>query len=222
MEGKLNERDHKILKGISKFLQIITIIGKVCMYIAIPCVILAMCIAPVVIKNIEAYETSIKFEYKDNKLVVEKEENGKIVAKYNDKEVDKNDQTALQNIYEHKNIFIDYSNAQLIGYTEAFLLIGTTCLFITLFLLRHFSKLFKNIYEDDTPFTTENVEHLSVIGKLMIALVIIPMLGTVLFELIADIDISWNFGLFSITEILFIILLSKIFKYGYELENNKK
>ena len=222
MEEKLNERDHKILKGVSKALQIITIIGKVCIYIALPCIILTMCIAPVIIKNIKADDTSISFKYKDNKLVIEKKDNGEVIAKYNDKELDAKNESEYQEIYEHKNIFIDNSSAQLIGYVEAALLIVITYLFVILLILRHLSKLFKNIYEENTPFTIENVEHLSLSAKLMIALIIIPAIGITLFEIIADLDISWNYNLFNITEILFIILISKIFKYGYEIENSKK
>lgn len=217
---ELEEKDNKILKGVSKFLQIITIISKVCIYIVIPIIVLSMTIVPIIIKNIKVDENLISFKYKDNDLVIKKEDNI-ITAKYNDKNVDEEDLKAFELIYNHKNIFEDYSNSELIGYTEAGLLIAIAYLVVLLLILRNLCNLFKNIYDKPSPFTLENVEYLSKTYKYMIVLIIIPIIATCLYKLVADVDINFNFSIVNLYEILFIILISKVFKYGYLLESKK-
>ena len=52
----------------------------------------------------------------------------------------------------------------------------------------------------------------------MIALIIIPSISAVMFELIIKRDLNINFETFSVLEILIIFVISYIFEYGYEIQ----
>ncbi len=99
-------------------------------------------------------------------------------------------------------------------------LIATLCL--TLLLLKHLDKLFTNINSGDTPFTLENVDHIKKIAYLMIALIVIPSISAVMFELVVQRDLNIDFNTFSVLEILIIFVMSYIFEYGYEIQLDSK
>ena len=74
------EKQNKV-KTLSKIIEILSKIGQVIIWIAIPIIAILMAVSPMVIKNVEVNEDTITF--KDNKLELEKVEEDKIVLKSN-------------------------------------------------------------------------------------------------------------------------------------------
>ena len=110
----------------------------------------------------------------------------------------------------------------LIGYVETGFIFLIINLILYRIILKHLEDLFINIYNGDTPFTLDNVNHIKKMAYLMIATIILPSISGGIFELIMKTDLDIGFELFDIVEILFLFSMSYIFEYGYELQLDSK
>ncbi len=216
---KFKEDKQKKVKVLSKIISIVSKVGKVCCMIGIVVVALAAIIVPVIVGNIKVKGNDVVFNndtvkvVDDDKELVVKVKNTTIAT------IDKQESIEIirdirDNDLNNKTLIITYSELGM-GF-----LIATLCL--TLLLLKHLDKLFTNINSGDTPFTLENVDHIKKIAYLMIALIVIPSISAVMFELVVQRDLNIDFNTFSVLEILIIFVMSYIFEYGYEIQLDSK
>ena len=220
---RLNKKEQSELKGLSKIIYIFATIGKICMYIAIPCIILTMIIVPIIINNTNiTKDNNIVFKYQKDTIYMKDLGNNKVEITYNDKVVDKDDSMDYKVFKKYRNTLQTYSKRQLIGYIEAGLILITTYLYLISLVLKHLAKLFKNINEGATPFTLDNVDHMSRMGRYMIAVIILPILTSVLYSVVANIDLNIDFGFVDIIEVLFVLAMTIVFKYGYNIQEEVK
>ena len=220
---RLNKKEQSELKGLSKIIYIFATIGKICMYIAIPCIILTMIIVPIIINNTNiTKDNNIVFKYQKDTIYMKDLGNNKVEITYNDKVVDKDDSMDYKVFKKYRNTLQTYSKRQLIGYIEAGLILITTYLYLISLVLKHLAKLFKNINEGATPFTLDNVDHMSRMGRYMIAVIILPILASVLYSVVANIDLNIDFGFVDIIEVLFVLAMTIVFKYGYNIQEEVK
>ena len=210
---------HK-LKGVSKLIAVIAKICRIFIYIAIPFIIIAAIITPTVINHTHIKNDTIVFKYGNESFELDKVE-GKVVSYYNGEKLKTT--SADAKAYKLAKKTLDkYSKRELIGYTEAAFIYVITYLVLIILTLKHLGKLFKNISRGTTPFTLDNIEHMRRMSKYMICAIILPMIVSILYLLVADIDFGINFGLIDVVEILFVLAMSFVFKYGYELQNESK
>ncbi len=222
---KFKEEKQKKIKGISKAIYILARIGKIITTIAIPIIVFLLIVTPIFISNIELKDNTIVFKGSriDDKITITEEKsndgitlqlraNGILIAD------EKNQDTILQ----MKSVLENNSKVQIIAFLE----IGYVCLILCLVLYRmtlsRLEKLFININEGDTPFTLENVRYIKQMAKLMIAALILPSGGGIIFEKILSTDLGVDFELFDVIQILFLFGISYIFEYGYELQQDTK
>ena len=216
---KFKEDKQKKVKVLSKIISIVSKIGKVCCMIGIVIAALAAIVVPIVVGNIKIKDNTIVFKndtvkvVDDDKELVVKVKNTTIAT------IDKAESIEIirdirDNDFNNKTLIITYSELG-IGF-----LIATLCLMLLLF--KRLDKLFANINSGDTPFTLENVDHIKKIAYLMIALIIIPSISAVMFELVIQRDLNIDFNTFSVLEILIIFVMSYIFEYGYEIQLDSK
>ena len=216
---KLKEEKQKKVKVLSKIISIVAKIGKVCCMIGIVVASLAAIIVPVIVGNIKVKGNDVVFNNDTIKLVEEDNEmslkfKGTRVATIDKAESIEIIRDIRDNDFNNKTLIITYSELG-IGF-----LIATLCL--TFILFKRLDKLFTNINSGDTPFTLENVDHIKKIAYLMIALIIIPSISAVMFELVIQRDLNIDFNTFSVLEILIIFVMSYIFEYGYEIQLDSK
>ena len=216
---KFKEDKQKKVKVLSKIISIVSKVGKVCCMIGIVVVALAAIIVPVIVGNIKVKgndavfnNDTIKLVDKDDKMLLEVE--GKKVATIDKQESIEIIRDIRDNDLNNKTLIITYSELGMV------FLAASLCL--TLLLLKHLDKLFTNINSGDTPFTLENVDHIKKIAYLMIALIVIPSISAVMFELVVQRDLNIDFNTFSVLEILIIFVMSYIFEYGYEIQLDSK
>ena len=216
---KFKEDKQKKVKVLSKIISIVSKVGKVCCMIGIVVVALAAIIVPVIVGNIKVKgndvvfnNDTIKLADKDDKMLLEVE--GKKVATIDKQESIEIIRDIRDNDLNNKTLIITYSELGMV------FLAASLCL--TLLLLKHLDKLFTNINSGDTPFTLENVDHIKKIAYLIIALIIIPSISAVMFELVVQRDLNIDFNTFSVLEILIIFVMSYIFEYGYEIQLDSK
>lgn len=212
---KLKKEEQKRVKSLSKALQVIAKIGKTICMIALPIIILVMICTPYFINNIEVKNNELTWKDPNNRIKITKE-NSKIVLKYNDIIIaDENEEIVNSNYIDILN---NNSKVQIIGYIETGFFTLLITLILTFYILKHLEMLFNNISKGDTPFTIENIDHISKIAWLMIAVIIIPNIGGIIFTLLLTTDIDIDFEMFNLVEILFLFSMIYIFRYGYQIQ----
>ena len=216
---KLKEEKQKKVKVLSKIISIVSKIGKVCCIIGIIAVAFAAIVVPVIMGNIKVKDNEVAFKNnivriidKDDKMIVKAK--GTMVATIDD-------ERSLEIIRDIRDNELD-NKVLVTTYAELGMIFLIATLYLTFLLLKHLDKLFTNINSGDTPFTLENVEHIKKMAYLMIALIVIPSISAVMFELMVQRDLNIDFNTFSILEILIIFIMSYIFEYGYEIQLDSK
>ena len=215
---KFKSEKQKKVKVLSKVLSIFGKIGSVLAKVGIGFVIAGMIVMGVIYKNIDV---------KDDKIVaagtemIIKEENGDIVlvSKKNENiKIDIND----SDVEKFKAGLESYKKPVVIILAE---LAFTGIIVLLVFLdkvMTHFTKLFKNIHDGDTPFTLENVDHIKKMSYFMIAAIVTSTVAEIFFFIAFKVDGTINLNLFNFVEIIFLYALAYIFEYGYEIQLDSK
>ena len=218
-KGALEVKEQSYLKGISRFIAVISVVGKFLLYFAIVVLIMCMLLIPSLMKDLKAYDNKIELTYSEEKVSLVKNDEDVVVYVNDKKQSSINDVSGFDNLYK---VISKHSNRTLIGYSEAFILVAILYLFIVSLILNHLSKLFKNISKEDTPFTLDNVNHLRKMGLYMVSIIIIPFITSLLFSIFTDYKLHINLNFAKIVETLIVIALYYIFKYGLNLQNDSK
>ena len=212
---KFNEEKQKRVKTLSNIISLIGNIGKIVMMVAIPFVIVVMVLVPYVISNVEVVDNKVELT-SDNIEVVD----NKTIQLFGVAVIGIDEEISEGEVLE---IFNDFSKGEIILYIESGFIFVLVDIVICIFIFSFVEKLFKNIKENNTPFTLDNVNYIKKISYLMIGLIIISPIGGMLFNIIKPgIEAESTFGLMSILEILIIFSMSYIFEYGYEIQKDSK
>ena len=221
---KFKEQKQKRVKGLSKAISILAKIGRICCYVAIPFIIVAMVIVPMVIKNINVVEDKIVFTGPaDSSITLEESENEEgsvVIVKHNGKMiVEEKNQYSIMTI---KSVLEKANKGKIISMAETALVFLIIELVLISIILLYLEKLFKNINSGDTPFTMDNVAYIKKMAYMMIAVILLPTVSGLLSQVISGLDLNIDFNTFSIIEILFLFSLAYIFEYGYLIQLDSK
>lgn len=212
---KFKENEQKKMKGFTKVLYIITSIAK---YFSLVLTIaaLVLTIAGTVITP------SVKIDNANNKISLY----GKSIdcELGNDYLRIEGDTIPVEDKHEHKQIYkvLNMGHTKLTFLVTSLLLTGTIVLYISYKLLSNLSKLFKNIHDDNTPFSMDNVNAIRKLALYSLLIVLIPDVIGIVVGLILGVDFGVSIALFSYIFSLMLIVLSYIFKYGYEIQLDSK
>lgn len=219
---KFKKEKQSKMKGLSKAIYIIARIGKIIVTIAIPIVLFCMIFMPYLISNIDVVDNEIIFNGSNDKITIVEKSNDNNISlelKYNDMLLaDATD----ENTVIIQNMFANNSKVKIIICMEIGFLVLTISVILMRIILKHLEELFININNGDTPFTLENVSYIKKIAYLMIAVIILPNIFGIFFELIMNFDFNIGFELFDVVQILFLFSMAYIFEYGYELQQDTK
>lgn len=219
---KFKKEKQSKMKGLSKAIYIIARIGKIIVTIAIPIVLICMIFMPYLISNIDVVDNEIIFNGSNDKITIVEKSNDNNISlelKYNDMLLaDATD----ENTVIIQNMFANNSKVKIIICIEMGFLVLTISVILMRIILKHLEELFININNGDTPFTLENVSYIKKIAYLMIAVIILPNIFGIFFELIMNFDFNIGFELFDVVQILFLFSMAYIFEYGYELQQDTK
>lgn len=207
-----NEQQRK-MKGISYIIYIISKIGQWFALLGIAILVLCFIAIPIVGSNIEikdseieVYGNTYKYTINDNDIILMNDDNSKLL-----------------NIQTKTTTDL---NSYISGHSATYFVICTEiiiiCLIISIIfmylLLRCLENLFKNIHNNDTPFTLDNVKYIKNMALFLILLVIFPMVSGLLFEIVTGIDMNISFEIMEVVFALIIISLAYIFEYGYQIQ----
>ena len=217
--AKLNEKEQKNVRTLSKILSLIGKISSIVVRVGIGFVAIAMIFIPIGLSQID---------FKDNQMVtagnfikVEKLNDGSRISLAQNEHIILSDVDTknVQNIMDGYNRFGKWGFIGLLELGFAFLVAFLVVLSMA---LSRFGKLFGNIQEGDTPFTLENVDHIKKMAIFMIASIILSAIGTTIISITLVSSNESTFNVFSVVEILFLFAMSYIFEYGYRIQQDSK
>lgn len=204
------EEQHK-MKVLSKIITIISKIGRIFCYIAIPFICLILIITPYLINRVVIKDNNLTLNLLDSNINV-LEKSDKVVLKYNGITLADADKEFLNT--KVLSIFENNSKAKIIGYIETGFCVLLVTIILTSIIFKHLEILFDNINKGETPFTLENVSLIKKIAWKMIIIIIMTNIGGGVFELLLSSDLNIEFETYDLVEILFLFSLSYIFEYG--------
>ena len=178
-----------------------------------------MFLIPTIVNHVKITDNKIIMNYGESSYEM-KVEGNKTIIYADGKKVGTEKDTEVYN-FVNKN-FNKYSNKQLIGYSEAYIIIIIAYMYLSSIVLKLAEKLFKNINKNKTPFTSNNVELLQNIIKFEIICAIVPFVGMLVFNMIVDANAFNSFESFNIVELLITIVIYYLFKYATSLQSNSK
>lgn len=213
---KFEKEKQQKVKTLTKILSLIGKIAGIVVKVAIPFIIIAMVVMPLLLSNIDV----------KNNAIISKNNDIQIVEHDNRININYKGHTAIADI-ENVDV-IKLSNVLKENKTSTIIKIelGFTTLVVFLIilsmLLKHLEELFENINKGDTPFTLINVDHIKKMSYFMIACIILSGIGESILNSSVNNEITFGLELFDIAQILFLYVLSYIFEYGYEIQKDSK
>ena len=209
---KFKKEKQQKIKVLSKIISVISKIGRICLYICIPFIIIGMIFIPYIIRSVNVVDDKIVMDsFKNDIKIIENKDTLSLEFK-NLKIADGNNTDTI------KQVLMNHSKIELIIYLEvglSFLLISIVILTV---ILKYLEKLFDNIQKGDTPFTLENVKYIKRIACLMITMIVLPSIMGIGFEMILNEDLNVDFEVFDFIQILFLFSMAYIFEYGHEIQ----
>ena len=212
---KFKENEQKKMKGFTKVLYIVSNIARIFSVVATTLSVLLIIGGFVLVPNlkfnkmdnkIEVFNNEIKYELTDTSFKVDNET---IIV---------NDKDQVEEVRK----FMHCTDKKRLAIIEmAFLTMTAVCV-ISYKLFTYLSKLFKNIHDNNTPFSLDNVNYIKKLSLYSLLFVLVPdVLGSIaclLFNMGFEVEINLFAYLFS----LILLVISYIFKYGYEIQLDSK
>lgn len=214
---KFEEEKQKKMKTLTKILSLIGKIAGIVVKVAIPLVVIASVIVPILLSNIDVVDNKIISTNKN--IQIQELSNNRIDITYRGISTVANIQ---DRDIEDIKIVLSENKTQAIVKIEVGFIILIGFLVVLSILLKHLEQLFDNMNKGDTPFTLENVNHIKKMSYLMIACIVLSRIGETVLNSIYQKELSFGLELFDIVEILFLFVLSYIFEYGYEIQKDSK
>ena len=207
----LKKEEQKKMKVLSKIISIISKIGRIICYIAIPFLSLILIASPYLISKVVIKGNNLTLNLPNHNISLT-EKNDKIVLKVGSFILADADKEFLNT--KVVSIFENNSKVKIIGYVETGFAVLLVTIILTSIIFKHLETLFDNINKGETPFTLENVSLIKKIAWKMIIIIIMTNIGGGVFELLLGSNLNIEFETYDLVEILFLFSLSYIFEYG--------
>lgn len=207
----LKKEEQKKMKALSKIISVISRVGRICCYIAIPFLCLILIVSPYFIDKVVIKDNNLTLDFPNNNINV-LEESDKVVLKIGTFVLADADKEFLNT--KVMTIFENNSKAKIVGYVETGVAILLVIIILTSIIFKHLATLFDNINKGETPFTMENVSLIKKIAWIMIINIIMSNIYGGIFELLLGTELNFELNTYDLVEILFLFSLSYIFEYG--------
>ena len=215
----LKKEEQKKMKALSRVITIISKIGRILCYIALPFICLILIIFPYLINKVIIKDNDLTLNIQNHNINI-LEKNDKVIIKVGAFVLADADKEFLNT--KVLSIFKNNSKTKIIGYIETGFVVLLVTIILTSKIFKHLEILFDNINKGETPFTLENVSLIKRIAWKMIIIIIMNNIGGGVFELLLGTNLNIEFETYDLVEILFLFSLSYIFEYGRLLGNVNK
>lgn len=222
-EIKLEEGKQRKVKGLSKaiyiiakILNVITIIGMVGIVIGMLTIGIVGSTVKVDNNQIKVVGQTIDYERNSDEVTFKTTYKNKEYKETVTKDMDVLVLNRSLRFLEGRNTYV------LILAAECALIFALGGLAVAFLTFKEVIKLFKNIHDNDTPFTLDNIDHIRNIGKYLIIGAVIKLFGFGFAGLYINSTFNMNFDLAGIILIIAVFLLAYIFEYGYRIQLDSK
>ena len=216
---KFKEKEQKKMKGLSKAIYVVARIFKVVGILGIVTSMILLVTLFVVIPNtkyntenqtVKIFDNEFSYEYTDNKLIFDNDNNSKF-----DFELTPTVKHEVDKFVNH-SLFYQLSFIFIAGIS---LIFSCYCLFK---MLEFLEKLFINIHDNDTPFSSDNVNYIKKIALYLALYVFIPDFLGILSGIIFNLNLEVEINMINYLFVVIILAIAYIFKYGYEIQLDSK
>ena len=214
MENKVTDKQKKYLIIINKVLAVLAKIAKIFVMIAIPFVVITMITFAVFVNKIDISKNQIKMD--DIGFALNIDKNNNLVVRFNDDDVQTI--TSSELVDNIQSVINNHSKTGLLVLSEVGMIIIIADLVLMIMVLNSLEKLFKNLFNKDTPFIMENVLFIKKAAYLMLATVLLSWITGIIFELILGLDLNVSLEISNIIEVLFLFSIAYIFQYGCQIQ----
>ncbi len=208
---KFKKEQQKRMKGLSKAIYIITNIVKTIIAIPTVCMILLCLIFPFVSNTFEINNNKIKIINKEINYRI----NGNIINIDGTDHYVETRTNIDEFIKSHDNTFFRIS-------IEYILICMTILSILTVLSLHCLCKLYKNIYNGNTPFTIENEKIVHKACLFVLVEMVLQKITALIYSIIAHLDLAIDINIKDIIVILIGVSIIYIFKYGRMIQADTK
>ena len=208
---KFKQNQQKNMKIISKTIYIISKILRIVVGIPTVCLILGCIVFPIIAYTFSIEEDKIKilnseipYSIENNILTIDGTEHN-INTSTNIKEF----------LHNHDNMFFIIS-------IEYIILCVALLSALSVQVLHYLYKLYKNIYEEDTPFTIDNEIIIKKVAILLIIQLVMTKITALIYSIVAKVDLVIEFNIRDIILLLVAISIVYMFKYGRMIQADSK
>lgn len=205
------------LKTLSKIVSVLAKIGKVFCFIGIAGLLIFICTISIIAKGINFKKHEIKIADQVVKYEVE-DDNLSVYVNGEKQDFD----FKVTGLNEEMKKLEDLTSGKIISSSLVFTIGEIAILVFVIIFLGKVSKLFKNFYTNETPFTTDNTTLIHEIANTLVILFIIPIALSIILGLITDLRFNFNVSFSSLTLILVSYVAALIFEYGTMLQEKSK
>lgn len=217
---KFKKNEQKKMKAISKGLYVAGRIGEVCARIGLGVAIFFSICTLVFVSSAKIDKVKNEITIFNTKVGYKVEED-KISYTQKGKEIVLVDNLKIGEI-DTINKIIEASKGLQITVVVLFSISLIASLIILIKLISYIEKLFKNIHDEDTPFSMDNVSYIRNIAILIVAYLLVEDIFGGLAELISSLNFNIEVNLSNYLIALIVLALSYVFKYGYEIQLDSK
>ncbi|MCR4581276.1 MAG: helix-turn-helix domain-containing protein [Bacilli bacterium] len=214
---KLNEKEQKNVKTLSKILSLIGKISAIVVRVGIGFLAIAMIFIPIGLSHIDFKDNQI--EVSGNVIKVDKLDDGIRISSAQNEHIVISDFNT-RDVEGVMNGYNKFGKWGMIGLMEAGFAFLIAFMVILSLALTRLEKLFININEGDTPFTLDNVDHIKKMAIYLIASIIISAIGSTIINIAFSSEAIIEFNLFNVVEIIFLFAMSYIFEYGTKIQKD--
>lgn len=216
---KFKENEQRKMKGLSKLIYIVARIFKVISIIGIVFSIIMFVASFIVVPNTKFDTKNKVVEVFDHKYTYNYDKD-RINILDNKKEMISFGVTNSTKIEIEK--FTLYSNNSKLLFMivlSVSLMLACICLFK---MLEYLEKLFVGIHDNDTPFSSDNVNYIKKIALFLALHIFIPDFFGTLSSIIFKLDLAVEIDLINYLFAIIVFVIAYIFKYGYEIQLDSK
>ena len=219
VEETLDNTKQKRIKSFSQLIYIFAKIIKVFTIIGGVCLIIAMAIVPVLVKNIKVEDGTLNVF--DSKLEYRLDDKNQNILSI--------DGIEIGSISNEEKVGFDYIMSELaktnvtkiFAFVEISIIFGIAIMVVYYLILDNIYKLFSNIYNDETPFTMNSLNYVNKIAYYGLIYVIVSFVSDILSNILFNVSVT-NISLTKIAVVLVLYIVSYVYEYACILQNKSK
>ena len=212
---KFKENEQKKMKGFTKVLYVVSKIARAFAVIGVVFSLGLVVAGGIVMPNtkvdttkntITVFKNTVDYKITDTKLIIDGDD---------ETELTKTELKTVRKCFE-------MSKAKQTSLVMMLTISLFGVCFITFKLFNNLTKLFKNIHDNNTPFSMENVNYIKKLALYSFLFVLVPDVCGTIAEIVFKLNLGVELNLFAYLFSMMLLVLAYIFKYGYEIQLDSK